>query len=167
MSQLEDRETARQALRQAQEALDAAQAQGASTQLSQALLELSRCQRRLAALADAVWYARRSLQVARDLGALDDTVGALCELAELSLARAERLDEQTESHAMGRLCDGARSYALEAARRALQAHDPRWELAVLLRLSDVFDRLGDHDDAIALQCRAVTLMTSAEFADAN
>ena len=30
---------------------------------------------------------------------------------------------------------------------------------MLLRVSDLFDRLGDHDDAIALQCRAVGLMT--------
>jgi hypothetical protein len=30
---------------------------------------------------------------------------------------------------------------------------------VLLRVSDLFDRLGDHDDAIALQCRAVGLIS--------
>jgi len=42
---------------------------------------------------------------------------------------------------------------------ALQSADPQWEIAVLLRLSDLFDRLGDHDDAIALQCRAAGLMT--------
>jgi hypothetical protein len=32
-------------------------------------------------------------------------------------------------------------------------------------VSDLFDRMGDHEDAIALQCRAVGLMTGALAAD--
>ena len=36
--------------------------------------------------------------------------------------------------------------------------DPQWEVTVLLRVADLFDRLGDHEDAIALQCRAMGLM---------
>ena len=32
--------------------------------------------------------------------------------------------------------------------------------AVLLRVSDVLDRCGDHDDAISLQTRALSLMSA-------
>ena len=60
---------------------------------------------------------------------------------------------------MHRLRDSARDHGFEAARLALRSADPQWEITVLLRVSDLFDSLGDHDDAIALQCRAVELMT--------
>jgi hypothetical protein len=33
---------------------------------------------------------------------------------------------------------------------------------VLLRVADLFDRLGDHEDAIALQCRAMGLMGGSD-----
>jgi hypothetical protein len=42
---------------------------------------------------------------------------------------------------------------------ALHSADAQWEITVLLRLSDLFDKLGDHEDAIVLQCRAAGLMT--------
>ena len=48
--------------------------------------------------------------------------------------------------------------AFEAARVAAHAADPHWEIKVLLRASDVLDRCGDHDDAITMQTRAMTLM---------
>ena len=71
------------------------------------------------------------------------SVELLCEAAELSLLRGtpERAREQAE----------------EAARLARRTADPSWELAVLMRASDVLDRLGEHGQAIALNCRALSL----------
>jgi hypothetical protein len=152
-------ESARQTLRDASAALDEAEAAGEPARLSQVLAHVSRCHRRLGALAEAVWYAKRGLQLARSLSAVDASVDALCELAELSCARATLLDEQDESRGAQRLRDAARDHGFEAARLALRSADPQWEITVLLRVSDLFDCLGDHDDAIALQCRAVELMT--------
>jgi hypothetical protein len=83
---------ARAELRAAVTQLDAAETAGDAARLSQALAEVSRCHRRVGALAEADWYAKRGLAVARTIGAVDASVDALCELAELALERAERLD---------------------------------------------------------------------------
>ena len=140
-------------------ALDAAEAGGEPARLSQALAHVSHCLRRVGALADAVWYAKRGLQLARSLSAVDASVDALCELAELAIERSTLLDDQDEPRGAERLRDSARDHGFEAAQLALRSADQQWEITVLLRVSDLFDRLGDHDDAIALQCRAVGLMT--------
>lgn len=153
-------EFARQALRDATFALDAAEEVGEPAVLSQILSHVSRCHRNLGALAEAVWYAKRGLQLSRSLSAVDASVDALCELAELAIERADVLEGQDESRGAHRLRDTARDHGFEAAKLALRSADPQWEITVLLRISDLFDRLGDHDDAIALQCRAVELMTS-------
>jgi len=149
----------RQALRDATLSLDAAEAAGEPALLSQVLAQVSRCHRRLGALAEAVWYAKRGLQLARGLSAVDASVDALCVLAELGVQRAALLDEQDEQPGARRLRDSARDHGFEAVQLALRSADPQWEITVLLRVSDLFDGLGDHDDAIALQCRAVALMT--------
>jgi hypothetical protein len=39
--------------------------------------------------------------------------------------------------------------------------DTGWEAQVLLRISDVFDRCGDRDDAVQLQTRALRLMSGS------
>ena len=161
MSNTSDLEVARQALRDATFALDAAEAVGEPAVLSQILAHVSACHRRLGALAEAVWYAKRGLQLTRSLSAVDASVDALCELAELAIERADGLDAQDESRGAHRLRDSARDHGFEAAQLALRSADPQWEITVLLRISDLFDRLGDHDDAIVLQCRAVELMTHA------
>ena len=154
-------ESAREALREAMSALDAAEAAGEPARLSQALAHVSRSLRKIGALADAVWYAKRGLQLARGLSAVDASVDALCELAELAVERSALLDDQDEPRGAERLRDSARDHCFEAAQLALRSADPQWEITVLLRVSDLFDRLGDHDDAIVLQCRAVELMTRA------
>lgn len=161
MSNASDLEFARRALRDATFVLEAAEAMGEPAVLSQILAHVSACHRRLGALAEAVWFAKRGLQLTRSLSAVDASVDALCELAELALERADGLEAQDESRGAHRLRDTARDHGFEAARLALRSADPQWEITVLLRISDLFDRLGDHDDAIALQCRAVELMTSA------
>jgi hypothetical protein len=142
-------------------ALDAAEASGEPAALSQALAHVGRCHRRLGALAEATWYAERGLQLARSLSAVDASVDALCELGELAARLAEQLGGSDDPNAVRRLRDAARDRGFEAARLALRSADPQWEITVLLRVSDLFDSLGDHDDAIALQCRAVELMTCA------
>ena len=154
-------EANRQALRDASKALDSAEAAGEPAALSQALAEVGHCHRRLGALAEGVWYAERGLPLARGLSAVDAGVDALCELAEMSALLAERNDERIDARSAHRLRDGARDRGFEAARLALRSADPQWEITVLLRLSDLFDGLGDHDDAIVLQCRAVELMSGS------
>jgi hypothetical protein len=151
-------------LRQAVCALDAAEAAADPAQLSQALAEVSRCHRAVGALAEADWYAKRGLAVARTIGAVDASVDALCHLGELALERAERLDEQDETRGAHRLRDAVRDHGYEAAQLARHTADPQWEVTVLLRVADLFDRLGDHEDAIALQCRAMGLMSGTSDA---
>jgi hypothetical protein len=153
-------EKARRDLREAVAALDAAESAAEPARLSQALAQVSHCHQRLGALSEADWYSRRGLSVARGLGAVDASVDALCDLAELALERAVRLDTEDEPRGAQRLRNAARERAFEAARLAQRAADPQWEVTVLLRVSDLFDRLGDHDDAIALQCRAVSLIST-------
>jgi hypothetical protein len=145
-------------LRASVSSLDAAEASADPARLSQALAEVSRCHRAVGALAEADWYAKRGLAVARTIGAVDASVDALCHLAELALERAERLDEQDEARGAHRLRDAVRDHGYEAAQLARHTADPQWEVTVLLRVADLFDRLGDHEDAIALQCRAMGLM---------
>lgn len=152
-------ETKRQALRDAMLALEAAEAAGEPGLLSHTLAHISRCHRQIGALGEAGWFAKRGLQLARGLSAVDASVDALCELAELGIERAALLEEQDESRGAHNLRDSARDQGFEAVRLALRSADPQWEITVLLRVSDLFDRLGDHDDAIAMQCRAVGLIT--------
>lgn len=155
---------ARRELRAAVAGLDAAEAAAEPARLSQALAQVARCHREVGALAEADWYAKRGLAVARGLGAADASVDALCTLAELALERAERLDRQDEAGGAHRLRDAARDHGFEAARLAQHAADSQWEVTVLLRVSDLFDRLGDHEDAIALQCRALGMITDGTIA---
>lgn len=159
-----DSESARQALRVATRALDAAEAAGEPARLSQTLADLGRCHRSQGALAEAVWCVERGLHIARSLSAVDASVDALCQLAELAQLRAQELDSDDDPRAAHRQRDVARDHGFEAARLALRSADPQWEITVLLRVSDLFDSLGDHDDAIALQCRAMALMTGAACA---
>ena len=153
----------REALRRAVEALDDAETAAEPARLSQALAEVARCHRDAGALSEADWYARRGLAVARGLGAVDASVDALCMLAELSHERAQHLDAHDDApRGVHRLRDAARDHGFEATRLARRAADPQWEIHVLLRVSDLFDRMGDHDDAIALQCRALGLISGSE-----
>jgi hypothetical protein len=157
-------DAARNELRAAVALLDSAETAGDAALLSQALAEVSRCHRNVGALAEADWYAKRGLAVARTIGAVDASVDALCHLAELALERAERLEDQDEARGANRLREAVRDHGYEAAQLARHTADPQWEVTVLLRVADLFDRLGDHDDAIVLQTRAMSLMTGHEVA---
>jgi hypothetical protein len=112
------------------------------------------------ALAPAEAHLERALACSALMPGVDGRVDVLCELAEMAALSAER--EQRKANAAG---DGgsaarrrARSHAAEAAALAPHVADPSWEIKVLLRVSDVYDRCGNHDEASELQTRAMRLM---------
>jgi hypothetical protein len=87
----------------------------------------------------------------------------LCELAESAVREAE-----AGGHGLRRshpACHRARSHSVEAARMARDASDAQWEINVLLRACDVLERCGAREDALALQFRALGLISGhAAFA---
>jgi hypothetical protein len=84
----------------------------------------------------------------------------MCELAEVSCAAAdaEQAANEDDRHAGRAARERARDQAFQAAALAGQTADAQWEVKVLLRISDVLDRCGDHEDAATLQNRAISLM---------
>ena len=153
----------RDALAHAIEALDAAELSGASAAARvAALTEVGRCYVALQAFDTARSYLLQALRWAQCLGAADAGTELLCELAELAALQADAL-ARSQPRAAHRAREQARDHAFEAAQRARRAADAHWEVHVLLRASDVLDRFGDHDDAIALQCRALQLLVSDEL----
>jgi tetratricopeptide (TPR) repeat protein len=149
---------ARVALDLAVRRLDEAELNREPSEMSEALAGLARCYRSLSAWSPALDYMQQALRWAHVSGGVDQRVNLLCELAELACSTSESIlaPDGQESRA-AREC--ARDHAFEAARVAVHAADPQWEIKVLLRVSDVLDRCGDHDDAITLQTRALTLMS--------
>jgi len=148
---------ARAALDRALRALDAAQLRHDAAQMSQSLADVGRAHRQLANTEAAEWYMQQALRWANTLGAADTSIDLLCELSEMAVAIAEK--GNTDDSGSARVAhDRARDCAFEAARLASQCADAQWEITVLLRVSDTLDRCGDHDDAIALQCRALQLI---------
>jgi tetratricopeptide (TPR) repeat protein len=148
---------ARSALRQAAAALDLAERYQQPLEMSLALAQMARCYRALQAMGPAEVYLERALSWARTLGAADQAVEILCLLAETSCSTAELHvhDDSRRSHAA---LERTRDWAFEATGLAGHVTDPQWEIKVLLRISDVLDRCGDHDDAVELQSRAMRLM---------
>ena len=139
------------ALTRAIRGLDDAEVRRRPVDLVQALTQVGRCYQQLGEAEAAEWYLQRALTWARTLGGVDASVDLLCDLADHAVALSERFGS-----------DGARSrdHGFEATELARQCADPQWEVAVLVRISDVLDRCGDHDDAIALQLRAIELITT-------
>jgi tetratricopeptide (TPR) repeat protein len=151
---------ARSALREAAAALDVAERYQQPLEMSLALAQMARCYRALQALGPAELVLERALAWARTLGAADQAVELLCLLAETSCARAE-LHAQDDSRRSHAALERTRDWAFEATGLAAHVTDPQWEIKVLLRISDVLDRCGDHDDAVELQARAMRMMYGA------
>lgn len=149
---------ARNALELAVRRLDQAELQRNPNEMCEALAGISRCYRALSAWAPAIDYMQQALRWTHAVGGVDQRVEVLCEIAELACSSADAC-EPTDSRAIHIARECARDRAFEAARIAIHAADPHWEIKVLLRVSDVLDRCGDHDDAIALQIRALTLIS--------
>lgn len=150
-------EPARQALRQAAAALDAAERHARPFEMSHALALVARSHRALHAVASAETCLEVALRWGRLAGSVDHTVDLLCELCEVAaaLAEAQEADHRGGGHAAR---ERARDHAFEASTLAPRVADPSWEVKVLLRISDVLDRCGKRDDAAALQTRAVRMM---------
>lgn len=157
---------ARVALDLAIRRLDAAEQQREPIEMTEALAGLSRCYRSMAAWSPALDYMQQSLRWAHVAGSVPLRVDLLCELAELAVSTADAIlapagPEARAAH------ECARDHAFEAARLAVHAADAQWEIQVLLRVSDVLDRCGDHDDAITLQTRALKLISQHPDRDAT
>lgn len=140
--------------------LDEAERERQPAAMCEALAGIARCYAALSAYAHAMDFMRQALRWSYALGGVDQRVELLSELAELACAAAENVDADDEDgERQARAArDLARDMAFEAAKVATHAADPHWEIKVLLRASDALDRLGDHDDAVTLQTRAMCLM---------
>lgn len=152
----------REALASALDTLDAAERQSHPVIMSLALAKVGHCCSDAGALAQAEWYLERALRWAMTLGSADGGIDLICDLAELAVRRADEAagTDAAQAHV---LREQARDRCFEAAGLASRAADPHWEVHVLLRVSEVLDRCGDHDDAISLQCRALHLLVSDEI----
>lgn len=153
-------EPAREALRRAAAALDAAELGGQAHAISRALADVAACYRSLKAMASAESYYETALRWARSAGSGDQVVDLLCDLCETAVELAEA--QGAALPGSGRAArERARDHAFEASTLAGRVADPSWEATVLLRISDVLDRCGDRDDATLLQVRALQLMSGS------
>ena len=150
-------ESTREALRQACAALDEAEQHGQAFEMSQTLARVARCHRALGALASAESFLETALRWAHFAGSNDLRVDLLCELCESAQQLAQSLDAQ-EPGSGHPARERARDHAFEASTLAGRVADPAWEVTVLLRISDVLNHCGDHDDAAQLQSRAIELL---------
>jgi hypothetical protein len=122
--------------------------------LCEALAELGRCERRSGQIDNAAARFDDALGWARTVGSADLLADLLCERGEMAAdaaldAMAPRSDPDPDAWLLARAC------AAEAAGLAAHTSDPGWEVQVLLRASDLFNRLGSSVEAVALQARAM------------
>lgn len=139
-------------------ALRRAESTGRPWVLCDALGAAGRSYRQLGALSPALAMFEQALRWSRVTGGADQTVDVHCELCETHTLQYEAIDPDDALRRQSAR-DHARAHAHDAARLSVHATDARWEVTVLLRLSDLLDRLGDHDDAIELQVRALRQMS--------
>jgi hypothetical protein len=149
---------ARTALDASMRFLELVEGWGRPVEMVQALSQVGQALIGLQALDAAEAYFVKALGHAVRLGVVDARVDLLCTLAELACARAERAGDDAASTTGRQLRDRARDHAFEAAGLASQVTDARWEVHVLLRIGDVLDSCGDHDDAATMQHRATALL---------
>jgi tetratricopeptide (TPR) repeat protein len=124
----------------------------------EALTDAGRAYCRLASPEPALALFAQALRLSSAWGSRDQSVDLLCEMAEAQAQHAEALARHhpgTEQPAQ----ELARGHANEAATLVAGVADGNWEVTVLLRLSDLFNRLGDHADALRLQLRAMHRLT--------
>lgn len=147
----------RAALHEALATLLDARERAQPTEMVLALSQVARCYRALDALAQAERYLDQALRWSALIGAADAQVRLLCELVDAcyDLAVAAQGDDPSASRAA---LERMRDHAFAAAARAGHVSDPNWEVTVLLRVSAALRRCGDHDDALNLQARAMTLV---------
>ena len=145
---------AREGLRQAIASLETAQRSGHAWAVAEAHLGLARCYSALGSLGFALGLLETALAYAQGV---DQRVELLCE--RISTLAQQAAHQEAQRTGQGRATrELARDHIFEASRLAGNVADPRWEVKVLLHLSDVLDRFGDRDDAVNLQTRALRLM---------
>jgi len=147
---------AREALTSATLALSRAEQGCSVVSRSLALAQLGRCYRGLGEVATAQCYLEQALHWAVASQLTDLRVDLLCDLAHTAAQHADLLClSQPERPALARAARAqAHSYAFDATVLATRVSDSGWEAAVLLRISEVLDRCGDHEGAAKLQTRA-------------
>jgi tetratricopeptide (TPR) repeat protein len=154
-----------EALRRAAAALDAAQAAGVPVRVAQALADMALAYRTLQAWSTAEAYLEMALRWARAGQATDAAVDLLCELCDTGIALALQQDALAPGSSQATR-ERVRDHAFAATGAAAHVADADWEVQVLLRVSDVLNRLGDHDDAAMLQSRALQRMAGSPRTDA-
>lgn len=147
---------ARTALMAAEAAVESARCTMRPAAMASTLAQWARCYRGMGHVDAAHLAFEQALPWTRLLGSTDATVDLLCELAECTADYAEALDDDEDRRA-ARRC--ARDHAREAWMLSPRVADAAWEIRVLLRVSEVLERLGDRADALALQTRANALKT--------
>lgn len=128
--------------------------------MAEAHRETARAYRAVGALTPAAMQMEQALRWAHAIGAVDARAELLCEWVEL-LAELSDVAERRETGSGRPARERARDAVFEATQAAARVADARWEVTVLLRLSDVLDRFGDRDDATVLQVRALQLTVGA------
>lgn len=150
-------EHAHEALHLACEVLSHAERCGRPAILAQAQLGLACCYRALRELEAAEVHLNAALAWARVAQSPDAEVEVLCEWCDVGAQRAAALEsEDTASAHAAR--ERVRDRVFEAGQLAARVSDADWEVKVLLHISDVLNRLGDHDDASQIQARAMRRM---------
>lgn len=171
-------EPARDALRRACASLDLAELTGSPFAMSQALAEVGRCYRELRADASAEVHFESALRWARLSGSTDHVADLLCELADaavrLALARDLECmlspeagpDGEVDARSAHAARERARDHAFEVSQLAARISDPSCEARLLLRVSELLERCGDHADAMQMQLRAFNRMGGVAPRDA-
>lgn len=156
---------AHEALRLACDVLDRAERCGRPAILVQAHLGIACCYRALNELEAAELHLHTALTWARVAQSPDAEVEVLCVLCDLGAQRAGLLDgcDAAAAHAAR---ERVRDRVFEVGQLAARVSDADWEVKVLLHISDVLNRLGDHDDASQIQARAMRRMAGTQAADA-
>ncbi len=159
---------AREALTLAMRTLELAERHPQPNGMCLALAQVARSLKALGAFGPAETYLGQALRWAAMLPGTDSRVDLICELAEVccAAAEAEQAANEDDRHAGHAERERARDHAFEAAGLAGQTTDAHWEVKVLLRVSDVLDRCGDHEDAASMQNRAISLMGLCPDGDA-
>lgn len=138
----------------AEAALEMARSTQQALRLCEALTELGRCERRSGATDGAAVRLDEALHWARRVGSVVLLADLLCERGELAADVAidpasPGQEPEPDAWLLARAC------ATEAAGLAGHTSDPGWEVQVLLRASDLFNRIGNPVSAGALQLRAM------------
>ncbi len=153
----------RQSLKQSLADLDAAELRAAPAHMTHALTQVAQSYAALNMQAHRRWYLKQALRFSAILAAVDTSVDILCELAEafIEVGDDDAQEITGDARQVATAREQARDRAYEAARLAHRSADPQWEVTVLMRVSELLNRMGDHDDAVALQRRALALIGSS------